>query len=161
MRERNAGLDSMNCLELGTEEVNCGGGYGYRGLAVRIDGRSPIDLVREVERPMAAREGHPDLAGSYAWVPADQDGLRELQPQAQPKSKPLLLQCTCGEAGCWPLLADVISDGDVVTWSGFEQPHRGPDAGAGCWRYEGFGPFAFDAGLYAQEVARIEAALRR
>jgi hypothetical protein len=153
-------MEPMNRLELGTEEVDCGGGFRYQGLTIHIDGRSFIRLVCEVERPMAAREGHPDLAGSYAWVPADKDALRELQPQAEPKSKPLLLQCACGEAGCWPLLADVITDGDVVTWTNFEQPHRGPDSGAGCWRYEGFGPFVFDAGLYAKEVARLKAALQ-
>jgi hypothetical protein len=150
----------MNRLELGTEEVDCGGGFRYQGVTIRIDGRSLIGLVCEVERPMAEREGHPDLAGSYAWALADEVALRELQPQAEPKSKPALLQCTCGEAGCWPLLASVISDGDVVTWSDFEQPHRGPDSGAGCWGYEGLGSFVFDAQLYAREIARLQVALR-
>lgn len=43
----------------------------------------------------------------------------------------------CGGVGCWPLHVLVTADEDIVTWSGFEQPHRSG------WDYSKFGHFAF------------------
>src|SRR5579884_1504765 len=39
-------------------------------------------------------------------------------------NKAMLLGCTCGEWGCWPLLAEVSVNEESVTWGRFEQPHR-------------------------------------
>jgi hypothetical protein len=63
----------------------------------------------------------------------------------------VLLDCTCGCIGCWPLFARItVSDGRVV-WSDFEQRHRGPES---ClplderWSYGHVRPIAFDLEQY-------------
>ena len=58
-----------------------------------------------------------------------------------PKTKSLLLECTCGITDCWFLLADIHVGDDVVTWSNFEQFHRE-------WSYDGLGSFTFDRDSY-------------
>ncbi|MFC7616095.1 hypothetical protein ACFQV2_24110 [Actinokineospora soli] len=58
-----------------------------------------------------------------------------------------LLGCSCGDLGCWPLLAHVgVADGRVV-WDLFEQPFR-PDRD-----YDRFGPFRFDLRQYRDALA--------
>jgi hypothetical protein len=70
--------------------------------------------------------------------------------------------CTaCGWPGCWPLAARIEVRQQEVTWSDFRQPYRGSELERGEWRYDGFGPFAFDRQDYerllvAQPVSRKE-----
>lgn len=59
-----------------------------------------------------------------------------------------LLGCSCGEWGCWPLLAAVAVTEEHVTWSSFSQPHR-PERD-----YSEFGPFAFEADTYREASGR-------
>lgn len=40
-------------------------GHAVTTVDIRIDGRPLVDLIRDVELPMAAKEGHPKLAGAY------------------------------------------------------------------------------------------------
>jgi hypothetical protein len=61
-----------------------------------------------------------------------------------------LLECTCGEAGCWPLAARVKADADTVVWNSFQQPHR-PE-----WDYSQFGPFAFEGNEYRQGLTDLQ-----
>ena len=57
-----------------------------------------------------------------------------------------LLGCTCGEVGCWPLIASVYKKDDTICWDGFVQPHcRERD-------YSEFGPFAFSRTQYDDAV---------
>jgi hypothetical protein len=53
-----------------------------------------------------------------------------------------LLVCTCGEAGCWPLIAAVYQKDDMICWDGFIQPHRRERD------YSEFGPFKFSRAQY-------------
>lgn len=71
----------------------------------------------------------------------------------------LLMQCECGEVGCWPLLAKLEVTDTTVTWSDFQQPHRGPQSPAGWWRYDNLGPFSFDRVQYEAALARMQAEL--
>jgi len=57
-----------------------------------------------------------------------------------------LLGCTCGEVGCWPLIASVYQKDDTIRWDEFVQPHRrGRD-------YSEFGPFTFSRAQYENAV---------
>lgn len=69
--------------------------------------------------------------------------------------KVTLLQCVCGEAGCWSLLARITLTTETLTWSDFEQPHRGPDSGAGHWRYDAMRPLVFARSQYEAELQRL------
>ena len=71
--------------------------------------------------------------------------------------KVTLLECACGEPGCWPLLAAVTVTPATVTWSAFEQPHRRRQGPAGSWRYDRLGPFIFSRPAYEAELAKPSA----
>jgi hypothetical protein len=105
--------------------------WGARMALIRVDGRPLIELIAEIEAPIAAGAGQPDLAGKYGYLNAA-DVIypsRHLLGQA---ARPLLeyghkvsvLECECRCEGCWPLLARITVTDDEVVWSDFRQPHR-------------------------------------
>jgi hypothetical protein len=57
-----------------------------------------------------------------------------------------LLGCTCGEVGCWPLIASVYQKDDTIRWDGFVQPYRRERD------YSAFGPFTFSLAQYEDAV---------
>lgn len=58
-----------------------------------------------------------------------------------------LLGCSCGEWGCWPLLARIVCTPDFVMWTDFQQPHRKRRD------YTAFGPFHFARAQYEDALA--------
>ena len=119
-------------------------------VAIEIDGMSLIDLVREIEMPMATNEGAPNIAGAYMGIaamnhlPPSQHFLGVHDRPVRDDAKTDVLWCRdCGEPGCWPLNVSISTDGDIVTWSEFEQPHRRGTNGNPPWVYDEFGPFVF------------------
>ncbi|HZT42143.1 MAG TPA: hypothetical protein VFA07_08130 [Chthonomonadaceae bacterium] len=119
---------------------------------IYINGVNLIDLVAAVERPFATAEGHPELAGQYQGLPADLAFLPSTYLLEGEYEKTALLVCSCGAVGCWPMEAKITVQEDVVIWSDFEQPHRGPDSHQ-HWRYDDFGPFVFDRQQYLSSLA--------
>lgn len=154
-------------------EVEVDGGGGFQSVTLRINGVELIELVRQVERPLAEAEydrrvaaGTPaeelspggSLAGDYHYLLPEETFLpaRGLLGEpfdhvfvAPPTSKFILLQCTCGITQCWFLLAQITVDDDRVTWSDFEQFHRSD------WRYD-LGPFVFERAAYEAQLAAHE-----
>ena len=131
-----------------------------------INGRDLLTLVREVERPYAVSEGHPNLAGDYAplphyWFRESPEYFlgNEIGPARWPGSPwTVLYACGgCREVGCWPLLVTIESAVDVVRWSDFRQPYRAPGRPAVVWEYDALGPFVFDRSLYETELRRLHA----
>ena len=133
-------------------------------IGVAIDGRELSELVRPVELPAATEEGSPNIAGAYGGIPAWRFrgkpggtatahflGAHESHMHCGPHEKTVLLACTCGEPGCWPLMARVVVTNDEVRWHDFEQPHR-----RGRWTYEKFGPFRFSRRQYEEALAELE-----
>ena len=120
-----------------------------------VNGRDLTDVIREIELPFARREGKPDLAGDYAGLPPEAVFFpsrrllgRPEERYADRRGKISVLGCTCGDAGCWPLLVSIEPLEDRVVWRGFEQPHRSR------WGYGGLGPFVFDRARYTAELER-------
>lgn len=125
----------LHVLGFAVDEVD-----GHVEVTPTVDGVSLTDLVEAYEADQRF-----DVVGGYGGlVPAwSRTGLGEhLGP-----GRTSLLACECGEVGCWPLQATIAVDGDVVTWSDYEQPHR-PDRD-----YTGFGPHRFDLAQYEAAVA--------
>lgn len=125
-----------------------------RTVVPYLNGRSLIDLAHRVEAPAAARAGNPDLAGSYTGL-----GLADIAwPSGHFSGAPVLswfgdgdtvlLGCTCGEWGCWPLTARVTVDEESVVWAGFRHGHRD-------WDYDRLGPFRFARGQYQAALAAV------
>jgi len=140
----------MNHLKLAISTCTTAEGVPYRALEISIDGVSFIELVKQHEAPMAEREGHPEIAGEYAWCPFSEPLFHALLgEQTDEEHKVSLLLCPCGEPGCWPLLAHVKINNQTVSWCSFEQPHRSEVSAAGHWSYVSFGPFQFERSRYA------------
>jgi hypothetical protein len=138
------------------------GPTGGAEVRLLVDDRDLAELVREVELPHARAEGAPGIAGAYAGLAPSQlsGGLRRhffggdgSDLACGPRDKTVLLGCDCGEPGCWPLMARIEVDGDVVVWSDFEQPHRHG------WTYDGLGPLRFAREQYEAALADAERAL--
>jgi len=111
----------------------------YFALDIRLDDRDPLELVRDVERPFAAAEGHPDLAGKYEALPAEM-AVPDLA--SEDTKKVSIYDCECGCFGCWPLRVRISKSENMTVWSDFEQPHRGPNTRASWWRYDKLGPLS-------------------
>lgn len=148
------------------------GGGGFQPCAILINDRDLIDLVRDAERPHAAREvaerrrADPELdltvdqlAGDYLHLTREELALpsRHLfEPSGDVRrgftvadddplhAKTTVLQCTCGILECWFLLVRITLFDDFVVWSDFEQFHRD-------WVYD-LGPFVFDRGDYQRAL---------
>ncbi|WP_328422774.1 hypothetical protein OG470_09450 [Micromonospora sp. NBC_00389] len=121
-----------------------------------VDDVSLVDLVSGFEHAA----GH-DVPGAYAGLVLDHFNFGDLAAYlaGRPDSAYWarmgvinLLGCDCGEVGCWPLDAQVVTADDSVTWRGFAQPHR-PKRD-----YGSFGPFVFRRNQYERAVREAVAA---
>lgn len=124
-------------------------------VAVFVNGRNLVDILREVELPFAAREGRLKLAGRYVGLPPEEVFLPSPRLLGEPATyydyldgKIAVLGCVCGVVGCWPFRVKIELRDDVVLWSGFEQPHRR------AWRYDEVRPFVFDRAQYFSALDR-------
>lgn len=124
-------------------------------VRIVINGRSLVDLAREVELPFAARDGNPDRAGSYVGLPAEAIFSPSRRLLGVPEDRYddwggriSVLGCGCGVVGCWPLQVKITATDDLVTWSNFAQPHRRR------WRHDRLGPFVFEREAYEESLRR-------
>jgi hypothetical protein len=134
------------------------------GIRIRINGHELTDLVREVEASFAGAEGASTVAGAYAGLPPSEDTCPPSRhflgaPSWQVydySGKTQILQCECGEPGCWPLVCRIDVSAHQVIWADFEQPHRTTGRGRSVWTYDRLGPFTFERQQYdsALEVLR-------
>ena len=111
--------------------------------------RSELKSIAQERRKLEGERG----AASRQLREADEKVGRTSRSLAETEAadaddKRALLECACGEPGCWPLLATVTVGSAQVIWSGFEQPHRRADSAGGHWDYGGFGPFVFERAAY-------------
>ncbi|HZG16466.1 MAG TPA: hypothetical protein VE710_15860 [Candidatus Bathyarchaeia archaeon] len=125
-------------------------------VKIYINERSFIDLVKEYETSFAG-----SIAGDYAWLWSDVVFLPSRHFLGEPiyeldfyNGKSAVLGCECGIVECWPLVAKITLTQDTVTWSDFEQPHRGPESAGGHWDYRTFGPFVFDRKEYESQLSK-------
>ncbi len=134
---------------------------GATEVLIYINERNLIEILREFERPFALREGHPTLAGGYAGLPPSSVAVPSTHFLGQAKpwytygNKVSVLECECGCAGCWPFLVKITITPNQVSWSDFEQPHRGVNAASGYWDYIELTSFVFDRAQYEAELAHL------
>jgi hypothetical protein len=88
----------------------------FDSIAFAPAARGP-EVVREVERPFAEREGSRGIAGGYAPLPAAQL-LANLTGRPNPiyvySGKVTLLICNCETEGCWDFVAEIERRDDEV-----------------------------------------------
>jgi hypothetical protein len=133
------------------------------GVRIIINGRDFIETLRDIEMPFATREGHPRIAGAYSGLPAhrvfspSRHFLGEPEPiYSDDEGRTFVLECECGEPGCWPLAVRIEMREREVVWSDFQQPHRHSESKAGEWRYDALPSFTFDRQLYEQALSSQE-----
>lgn len=131
------------------------------GVEISIDGRPLLDLVRDAESRFG---GEP--AGSYAAAPLHYLGLVAERRDGRlvhagpgafdgRKAVPLLV-CTCGQAGCWSLEADIHVDEEAVRWSNFSSTLSQRLRGA---NYKSIEPLVFERKAYFKALARLAPAI--
>ena len=131
-------------------------------INITINGQNLIDLVRAVEHPFANAERSPGIAGAYSGLPATPDTLPPSRHFfGQPSygvyvygAKTQVLECECGEPGCWPLICEIQVTDQTVTWQDFEQPHRSAHK-PNHWPYTNLGPFTFSRSDYEQSLMSL------
>jgi hypothetical protein len=142
------------------------GGAHRLGIRIRINGHPLIDMVRELERPMALQEEAPSIAGAYTWLDDDaatQDpsryfhGLPAMADDEQDGHTSLLSCGECGLTACWPLRCRIEVREDRVVWRDFANPYRDPNRAKGGWSYTGFGPFEFERQAYERALLSLTA----
>ena len=118
-----------------------------------IDETPLTDLIHDFERATGMETRDESYGG---LIPAFFDfGSAPTYYKAEPGAflgpshKVPLLGCTCGEWGCWPLLAKIVVGDDEVIWTDFEQPHRRDRD------YSGFGPFRFRRETYEAAIEAV------
>jgi hypothetical protein len=130
------------------------------GAQILINGRDLREIVRAVELPFAAREGSPQIAGAYSGLPAEIVFLpsRHMLGEPQPlysdgSGRTQVLECECGEPGCWPLTVRIDIHAQEVVWRDFHQPHRGVHSTRPEWRYDTMPEYRFDRESYEQALS--------
>ena len=120
-----------------------------------IDGKSLITILKETELPFAKKEGNPKIAGAYNGIPKGVVKLPSQHLLGEPEQlysydgKSSVLECECGEPGCWSFITKIAVDEKRISWSNFEQIHR-PN-----WKYDLIGEFTFDKKRYEQALNKI------
>ncbi len=126
-----------------------------------INGRDLLEILRDIELPFATLEGHPHIAGAYSGLPAQRVFLpsRHFLGEPEPlysdgEGRTHVLECECGEPGCWPLAVRIeVRDREIV-WSDFQQPHRRSRSKSGHWRYDELPSLTFERQHYEQALSR-------
>lgn len=118
---------------------------------IYINNKSLIDLVKEVEMPLANITGEESIAGNYAPLTLEDlyDEVNVKDNVVDGLKQSTVLGCTCGCVECWPLYVKIEQSENYVIWSGFRNPHR-------FWNYSSFGPFVFDKKQYKYELKKLE-----
>ncbi|MET9264563.1 hypothetical protein [Amycolatopsis sp. NPDC004079] len=127
---------------------------GELGGPVAVPYVDDVALTELIDRFELA-EGMSPAGDAYGGLP--QDCFRGTKTDhfhglAAEEGKSLLLACSCGSEGCWPLLARITVTEDDVVWDSFGQPRR-PERD-----YRGFGPFRFARAQYDAAVLRFASA---
>jgi|AGTN01.2.fsa_nt_gi hypothetical protein len=136
----------MDTLKITIEQGEIYPGQPFPQVNIFINGRNLIEIVRDEEISLNFKPR--ELAGSY-------EGLDLGTFQHTNKNSHLgltVLQCECGQIGCWDMHVKVTADKDTVMWSDFSNPHRGPDSPAGHWVYAL--KFIFDRRQYEAELSK-------
>src|ERR1035441_2688643 len=130
------------------------------GVQIIINGRDLREIVRAVEIPFATREGSPQIAGAYSGIPAEVAFLPSRHLLGEPLAlysdgdgRTQVLECECGEPGCWPLTLRIDIGSREVVWRDFRQPQRGAHSKRAEWLYDAMPQFQFERQSYEHALS--------
>ena len=118
---------------------------------IYINGQEIIPLLKKIEEPYAAKEGHFDIAGAYGHrLPQElYEELTEVFCEgtyAHEEGVELLCCGDCGLSGCWSIVVYVKQDENYVYWYKFRQNHRE-------WEYNL--SYKFEKNVYMQALKQL------
>ena len=153
----------MNKIEFIVKHEQAYDGTKYTTVNIKIDDIPLAEIMREIELPMAEKEGKPQLAGGYDAIGIPKNPEKYFLGQEvfsyddeEDEEKIEVQECACGSDGCWPLLCKVEVGDKTVIWKDFEQPHRSVDSAASYWDYSGFDGFVFGKEQYMEALKGIK-----
>ncbi|MFP4089397.1 MAG: hypothetical protein ACLFUB_02640 [Cyclobacteriaceae bacterium] len=135
----------------------------YKVVEIYINGMSLIDMLRQIETPLAFSEGAPEMAGAYEGLPP----LYVFPPSRHFYGKAdkayshgnkisLLEYAFSGVPGEWPFAAQILLSDEQVIWTDFEQLRRNKLKNGHQWQYDMLGSFVFERRQY--DAALLQAA---
>ncbi|MGH2688703.1 MAG: hypothetical protein ACRDKW_07840 [Actinomycetota bacterium] len=103
------------------------GAAGEDVVIVTVNGRDLIDVVSDVERPLALAAGFTGVnsyapMGATAVLPPHRHWLGSPVARLSLGGRPAVFTCRCGDWQCGGLLASITVDRDSVVWSDFTTP---------------------------------------
>jgi hypothetical protein len=122
-----------------------------------IDQNDLILMLKNHEKIYAKREGSEQIAGQYEGLNPQTlyNNLNMLEGSHNSTDEKVdILDCECGTWGCWAMMISVTTELETITWSNFEQLHRGITS-HNQWNYDEFGPFIFDKKAYKVELEKL------
>ncbi len=122
-------------------------------VEIYINDKEFIDILRELEGPYAAEEGHPSLAGAYGHLTpkeliANLAGAGNKNEAYEDEGAELLCCSGCGFSGCWSIVVHIKQDSEYVYWYKFEHNHRN-------WEYNI--SYKFDRKEYEKALEEMKA----
>lgn len=146
----------MNKLQIKIQ-VNKEDGLNDSVAKILIDGTDLIELLAEFEKPLAKKEGSPDIAGQYEGLNPKtlyKNLLNLTDNSNSENNKSDILDCECGCWGCWSFMTSVEKIDEKIMWTNFEQLHRRKESHT-YWNYSQFGPFEFNEAEYKFEIEKL------
>lgn len=131
---------------------------GYENVQIYINGKNLISILKRIESQYDKK-----IAGQYKGLPPEivySPSTHLLGVSNQDldyhDDKSVLLICECGVAGCWDFVVKISTTDEVVSWSEFEQSHRGPESVSGHWKYDELSPFVFNRKQYESALHNMK-----
>ncbi|MFS0861090.1 hypothetical protein [Fredinandcohnia sp. 179-A 10B2 NHS] len=123
---------------------------GFENVHLYINGENLIELIKriELEYDASIAGDYQGLPPAFVFSPSNHFFGKAQEELDYLEDKTVILLCECGIAGCWDFNVKIVFPDNTVTWSDFEQPHRGPKSAGGHWQYSSLGPFVFDRKQY-------------
>ncbi|GHF08791.1 MULTISPECIES: hypothetical protein [Streptomyces] len=127
---------------------------GVHEVVPRIDGLLLTELIDTFEKSAGMRPA----GNAYGGLSPQHYRFRMEDHFHGPSTNAMgpkmpVLGCSCGEWGCWPLMARITMTADLVAWDSFEQPYRT------ARDYTAFGPFRFDRHRYNAALRDLSTAV--
>lgn len=132
----------------------------YKVVDIFINDTRLIDILHQIELPLAYQEGAPEMAGAYEGLPpllvlppATHFWGEASEAYSYPDQKVSLLEYAySGVPGEWPFVAKIDVGKRVVRWSEFEQVRRLKLKNGYHWAYNMMGEFRFDRNQYDEAL---------
>ena len=151
-------------------------GFRFPTINIYINDKNLIQLVNHVECRDNDLQKEEELLNKQSYVGLHPDYHRDFHDEFLGlKKRPgdsLLLTCTCLEAACNSITAQIIVDSKTVTWNELKSPWLSSktlcpwmteeEALADGWipvDYSGLGPFVFDREQYINALEQLRTSM--